>query len=91
MSGTIAWGEAVVEAVIERGCSSDWKHHVTQPRQGHLIILHTPNPNGGIKLMKLNVWCTTGTVGSYLIRRLLLVAPPTPLVNGPHPIGPWTF
>ena len=63
----IPWGANVVPAVIERGTVDfRWMHHQTQPQQGHLVILHKPNPNGGVKQMKLNIWCTTGTVGSYL-------------------------
>ena len=65
--GPEAWyGEPEVPGVIQRGLDHGWTHHMTQPRQGHLVILHKPNPNGGVKLMKLNIWCTTGTVGSYL-------------------------
>ena len=64
---TIAWGASIVPAVIDRATSVyGWTHHVTQPGQGQLVILHKPNPNGGVKLMKLNIWCTTGCVGSYL-------------------------
>ena len=68
-SGTVAWGqqvEALATEVIRRGKANSWVHHCTQPQQGHLVILHKPNPNGGVKLMKLNIWCTTGTIGSYL-------------------------
>ena len=64
--GAITWDEHVVPDVINLGKAKGWTHHKTQPRQGHLVILHKPNPNGGVKLMKLNIWCTTGTVGSYL-------------------------
>ena len=65
--GPEAWyGEPEAPAVIQRGLDHGWTHHMTQPRQGWLVILHKPNPNGGKKLMKLNIWCTTGTVGSYL-------------------------
>ena len=68
MSDTIAWDKAgnVVESVVERGVAHGWTHHCTQPQQGHLVILHKDNPNGGVKKLKLNIWCTTGTVGSYL-------------------------
>jgi len=68
--GAIGFGpdvaEGVIEGVITAGTMKAWTHHMTQPKQGQLVILHKPNPNGGVKLMKLNIWCTTGTVGSYL-------------------------
>ena len=64
---TISWSDPrVVDEVIEHGKERGWTHHRTQQHQGQLVILHKPNPNGGVKLMKINVWCTTGTVGSYL-------------------------
>jgi CspA family cold shock protein len=60
-------GADLVPSVIKRATLHyGWTHHTTQPQQGHLVILHKPNPNGGVKLMKLNIWCTRGTVGSYL-------------------------
>ena len=64
-----AWGEqveALGTEVIRRGNANGWVHQCTQPQQGHLVILHKPNPNGGVRLMKLNIWCSTGTVGSFL-------------------------
>ena len=41
-----------------------WWEHDYQYSQGHLVILRKHDHNGDT--MQLNVWCTTGTVGSYL-------------------------
>mmetsp|Transcript_21315 Transcript_21315/g.44389 ORF Transcript_21315/g.44389 Transcript_21315/m.44389 type:complete len:197 (+) Transcript_21315:49-639(+) len=62
----IEWSDAVANDVITKAETQGWSHHVTQPHQGHLVILHRDPPSGEVKLQKLNVWCTTGTVGSYL-------------------------
>jgi hypothetical protein len=42
LDGAITWGEKVVGDVIKRGEAYSWTHHMTQPKQGHLVILHTP-------------------------------------------------
>ena len=59
-------GAELVPQVIARGDSHGWTHYKTQPHQGQLVILRKDYPNGGVKKMQLNIWCTTGTVGSYL-------------------------
>ena len=64
---TIEWTEAVVPEVIKRAVKQGWEHKATQVNQGHMVILHKPNPNSEVTTMKLNIWCTTGTIGSYLV------------------------
>ena len=41
-----------------------WWEHDYQWSQGELVILRMEDQDG--ERMQLNVWCTTGTVGSYL-------------------------
>ena len=41
-----------------------WYEHDYQWSQGELVILRKDDDNGDT--MQLNIWCTTGTVGSYL-------------------------
>ena len=66
MFDSIIWEASVVEEVISRATAAGWTHHTTQEHQGHLVILHRDPDEDSVKTYKLNVWCTTGTVGSYL-------------------------
>jgi hypothetical protein len=52
------------DAVSTHGSSYGWYEHDYQWSQGELVILRKADRNGDS--MQLNVWCTTGTVGSYL-------------------------
>ena len=62
----ITWNEDAVDEVIRRGENRGWTHQQTQPKQGHLVIMHKANPDDSETKMKLNIWCSTGTVGSYM-------------------------
>ena len=50
--------------VSEWGEYYGWYEHDYQWSQGELVILRKEDNNGDT--MQLNIWCTTGTVGSYL-------------------------
>ena len=67
MSNTIRWSTSIIDKVIDEASHLGWDHHTTQLQQGGLVIFHRSDPSGeNGELQKLNVWCTTGTVGSYL-------------------------
>ena len=50
--------------VSQRGQQYGWREHAYQWSQGKLMIMRKEDCNGDT--MQLNIWCTTGTVGSYL-------------------------
>jgi hypothetical protein len=50
--------------VCATGQDYGWYEHAYQWAQGELVILRKVDSNEDT--MQLNVWCTTGTVGSYL-------------------------
>eukprot|EP00967_Tisochrysis_lutea_P094708 scaffold137776_cov28-Tisochrysis_lutea.AAC.1 len=50
--------------VTDWGEHYGWYKHDYQWSQGELVILRKSDEHG--EQMQLNVWCTTGTVGSYL-------------------------
>ena len=50
--------------VIDEGMDHGWYEHDYQWSQGQLVILRKNDANGD--QMQLNIWCTTGTIGSYL-------------------------
>lgn len=50
--------------VTDEGNDYGWYEHDYQWSQGQLVILRKNDANGD--QMQLNIWCTTGTIGSYL-------------------------
>ena len=52
------------DAVTNEGLYYGWWEHDYQWSQGELVILRKNDSNGD--LMQINVWCSTGTVGSHL-------------------------
>lgn len=67
MTGRIRWSTSTIDKVIEKAEEAGWDHYTTQLQQGGLVIFHRSDPSGNNgEIQKLNVWCTTGTVGSYL-------------------------
>lgn len=52
------------DSVSDEADRYGWREHDYQWSQGKLVILRKNDRNGD--LMQLNVWCTTGTIGSYL-------------------------
>lgn len=52
------------DTVIQEGQRYGWWEHDYQWSQGELVILRKNDDDGD--QMQLNIWCTTGTVGSYL-------------------------
>ena len=52
------------DVVIDEGRYYGWDYHDYQWSQGELVILRKDDHNGD--QMQLNIWCSTGTIGSYL-------------------------
>lgn len=52
------------DTVSKYGRNRGWYEHDYQWSQGELVILRKADHNNDT--MQLNVWCTTGTVGSYI-------------------------
>lgn len=53
-----------VDDVIREGQYYGWEYVDYQWSQGELVILEKHDQNGD--RLKINIWCTTGTVGTYL-------------------------